>query len=242
MFMLPFIDAIFCLLFPAGFHTIYINLYVFTFMFVFFLIQKFLCNNNTSENWFTFNLGWKSFLFFLLTGWFYPILMLFYASIIFLLGFFNIIYSIKKSTPFMKYLKVVLLIFFGLFYFVQYGLWGLLFFRYSRTQALVFLVGLTIGLLFFIEQKLNKMKFLKNIPEKIPQIAKKLKILAVILPIVSASIFFPIIFIRPHKIPESNPSGSLSLEIMSYNIRNAGGSENNPDNACQLERNLLQNI
>ena len=106
MFMIPFIDVIYALLFPAGFHTIYINLYVFAFMLVFYLIQKFLCKDNTSENWFNLNLGWKSFLFLLLTGWFYPILMLFYASIIFLWGFFNIIYSVKNSTPFMKYLKI----------------------------------------------------------------------------------------------------------------------------------------
>ena len=131
MFMLPFIDVIFCLLFPAGFHTIVIDLYVFAFMLGFFLIQKFLCKENTNENWFTLNLGWKSFLFFLLTGWFSPILMLLYANIIFLIGFFNIVYSVKKSTPFKKYLKIVLLIIFGLFYIAQYSLWGLLFFRYS---------------------------------------------------------------------------------------------------------------
>ncbi len=239
MFMLPFIDIIFCLLFPAGFQTIIIDLYVFAFMIGFYLIQKFLCKDIASESWFNLNLGWKSFLFFLLTGWFYPILMLFYASIIFLLGFFNIIYSVKISTPFMKYLKIVLLIIFGLFYVAQYSLWGLLFFRYSRTQALVFLVGLTIGLLFFIEQKINKMNFLKKIPEKIPQIAKKLKILAVILPIVSPSIFFPIIFIRPHEMPQSNPEDSLSLEIMSYNIRYAGGTERNPDDAWPIRKEFI---
>ena len=233
---MPFIDVIFCLFFPAGFHTIFINFYAFIIMLAFYLIQKFVCKDDTSEKGFSLNLGWKSFLFFLLSGFFYPILMVFYASIIFLIGFFNIVYSVKGSTLFKKYLKLFLLICFGLLYIAQYGLWGLLFFRYSRTEGFIIFLSLSLGLLFFIEQKIKKMNLLKKIPEIIPRITKPLKIIAVILPIISASMFFPIIFIRPHDVPESNPTGTLSLNIMCYNIRYAGGTERNPDDAWPIRK------
>jgi len=172
MFMMPFIDVIFCLFFPAGFHTIFINLYAFIIMLAFYLIQKFVCKDDTSKKGFSLNLGWKSFLFFLLSGLFYPILMVFYASIIFLIGFFNIVYSVKESSPFNTYLKIFLLICFGLLYIAQYVLWGLLFFRYSRTEGFIIFLSLSLGLLFFIEQKIKKMNLLKKIPEIIPRITK----------------------------------------------------------------------
>ncbi|QEE17471.1 endonuclease/exonuclease/phosphatase family protein [Promethearchaeum syntrophicum] len=237
--MRPFIDGVFSMIFPVGFLTIYINIYIFMTMLAFCIIQKVLCNDETSQKEFSLNLGWKSFLFFLLSGFFYPILMIIYASLIFLIGFFDIAQSIKNSTPFKKYLKIILLIIFSLAYIAQYGLWGLLFFRYSKTQALVFLVGLTIGILFFIEQKIKKMNLLIKIQEIIPRITKQLKIVAVILPIISASIFFPILFIRPHDIPDSNASGTFSLRIMSYNIRNAGSSERNPADAWPMRKEFI---
>ena len=239
MFMLPFIDNIYGIFFPAGFFTITISPYVFITMLAFYLIQKFICKDKKSEKGFYLNLGWRSFAFFLLTGFFYPILMAFYANIIFLIGFFNILYSVKSSTSFKKLLKILLLICFGLAYIVQFALWGLLFFWYSKTQGFVIFLGLSLGLLFFIEQKIKKLNLLKNIPEIIPRITKPLKIIAVLLPIISASIFFPIIFIRPHSIPESNPIGTLSLEVMSYNIRNAGSIEKDSEDHWSNRKTLI---
>ncbi|MHA1561635.1 MAG: hypothetical protein ACTSPA_05865, partial [Promethearchaeota archaeon] len=95
--------------------------------------------------------------FFLLSGLFYPILMTFYANMIFLIGFFNIVYSVKKSTSFKKFLKILLLICFSLAYIIQYALWGLLLFWYSKTQGFVIFLGLSLSLFFFIEQKFKKM-------------------------------------------------------------------------------------
>ncbi|MHA1510763.1 MAG: endonuclease/exonuclease/phosphatase family protein [Promethearchaeota archaeon] len=165
--------------------------------------------------------------------------MTFYANMIFLIGFFNIVYSVKKSTSFKKFLKILLLICFSLAYIIQYALWGLLLFWYSKTQGFVIFLGLSLSLFFFIEQKFKKMNLLKKIPEIIPRIIKPLKIIAVILPIISASIFFPIIFIRPHAIPESNPTGTLSLEIMSYNIRNAGAVEKDSEDHWSNRKNFI---
>ena len=210
-------------------------------MLAFYLIQKFVCKDEKSEKGFYFNLGWRSFLFFLLTGLFYPILMTFYANIIFLTGFFNIVYTVKSSSPFKKFLKILLLICFGLAYIIQYALWGLLLFWYSTTAGFVIFLGLSLSLLFFIVQKFKKMNLLKKIPEIIPRITKPLKIIAVILPIISASIFFPIIFIRPHVIPKSNPTGTLSLEVMSYNIRNAGAVEKDSEDHWSNRKTYVTN-
>ncbi|MHA1745346.1 MAG: endonuclease/exonuclease/phosphatase family protein [Promethearchaeota archaeon] len=225
--MIRFVDLFFNILFPAGFHTVPISLYVFLAVFGFLVLYQVLLKQPVFEKSMAMKKGglWGMGLLFL-TGLFSPILMSFYATILFFVLVFHIGATVKNSTTPQKIMNIAVLIVLGVCFLIQYALWGLIWFMYSKMYGLVLFVGVTGGLLFFVEQKITKMNLLHKIPELLPNMSKTIKVMAVMWPIVSAGIFLPIIYIRPHEVPTSNTyTGSISLKIMSYNIRNPGAIE-----------------
>ncbi|MHA1719050.1 MAG: endonuclease/exonuclease/phosphatase family protein [Promethearchaeota archaeon] len=228
-----FIDLIYCIVFPAGYRTIFISVYLFIAIFALFLIHKIIRNKQEPNDSTQLNFKWQIFLFIFLTGLFFPILMAFYMTVMFFMTFSKLSKSIKNSSAFKKILKIIFLILMGLVYFLLNVYWVLELFWYSKTRGLVMFVGLILGILFFIEKKFKgkgmNLVVKAGSTEISAKTLNKICAIALIIPVVSSGLFFPVIFIKNHTVPTSNATGTLSIDIMTYNLRNAGSIEKNSE-------------
>ena len=173
----------------------------------------------------------RTLLFILAIGLFFPFLMGSYASFIFVTFYLTLSMAVKKSKSQYKLVQIIFLIIFGIVFIAQSLLWAFLFFRYSKSIGFVLILDIIVGVFVFIFK--NYKNF--SLPTKNSQfhfkITQKAKIGTFIIVMAGTGLFFPLTFFPHHSSTLVNSNEApISIDLMSYNIRNAGSMEEDSAN------------
>lgn len=235
-------NVIYSILFPAGFQTIFLSLYLFLAITIIFFLQICYIKKNSTETLIPLKSNFRTLLFILIVGLFFPILMGSYASFIFITFFLQLSKSVKKSKSACKLVLVIILAIFGIAFIAQLALWAFLYFWYSKSTGFVLILGIFAGLLISIFNQNKKIPHHSKFSQFHFVMSQKAKVGVLFIGVIGTGLFFPLTLLHPHTTPSSNTTISqISIDIMTYNIRNPGSMEKDSANLWNNRKQYTAN-